>query len=421
MTLEKAVSEYLQYLRPNIDRQRWDEIFRTLHRLTEILGGDRELSALVNVKTMEDGILEIKNQYDLRDTSTYAVVIQIKNFLKFCKENELINKRHDINLITNFRRFREAYYQAFKTDLPESIYPFDEEEMCLYWLKKTTTLNSLRNAVIINLLFETGITLRELVNLKKNSVKGRKVLISGKNKRSAKISALILKLITAYIEERDDFNDYLIINHLPKYFTSSYSLSSRSVEIIVDETAKAIESLIKITPNTIRQSYAAKLFAGGKSRGSVQRKMGYKNYNLPQLNRLSIASNASINTRPEKNVRRYLSDFRKVSELASEHNISQEKVERILKYRRVGRRYVSRSTLLRESDVLTFLNKLKDTYKNLIAVPIRQKEWNLSKDVFKKYRKINPEKFKTIDKILYMEKSITKGNLISTIKINQSF
>ncbi len=244
--------------------------------------------------------------------------------------------------------------------------------------------------------------------INKNTIK-----LYGKTPRILFLSNRSAKLLLGYLSQRKDDCDYIFVNHSNNYIMSK--LSSRSVERILESASMGISSFVKINPNRIRQSFIAKKFAEGLDRSIVKDKLGYKHYSTPQLNKFSLHSRATHN-KPDTNVYRYLEDFKITAKLKMELNLTDAEVQKINRSNFLDERIVTKINLLRESEIIEFVSRVQRKYNGLVLVASRLKEWKLSRDLFAKFRKLHPDKVIIIDKIWYVEETLTNEEMVSNLK-----
>ena len=127
--------------------------------------------------------------------------------------------------------------------------------------------NSLRDKLIIEILYSTGIRVSELVNIKVKDIDfyNNQILILGKgNKERYVIFGNTLKdMLKVYISIKSD-SEYLITNKYNK------KMSTRSIEEIVKKIVKIDGIKNKVTPHTIRHTFATHMLNEGADLRVVQ-------------------------------------------------------------------------------------------------------------------------------------------------------
>lgn len=148
-----------------------------------------------------------------------------------------------------------------------------------------------RNHSIIQLLFSTGLRLSELCSLNRDlDLSKDEFTIRGKGEklRIVFLSEDARMSLKEYLKTRTDMDEALFVQEGPGAVKrlenqESIRLTPRSVERIVKQIA--IESGIskKVTPHTIRHSFATDLLRNGADIRSVQMMLGHSNIATTQI------------------------------------------------------------------------------------------------------------------------------------------
>ncbi|MDO8562055.1 MAG: tyrosine-type recombinase/integrase [bacterium] len=149
------------------------------------------------------------------------------------------------------------------------------------------TLPALRDRAIFELLFSTGLRVSELCNLNQDldlsrdefSVRGK-----GDKVRVVFLSPSAKKAVAEYLKKRGDMSEALFVSYgragkgkdLPR-------LTPRSVERIVKSAAIKAGITRKVSPHTIRHSFATDLLENGADLRSVQALLGHANISTTQV------------------------------------------------------------------------------------------------------------------------------------------
>lgn len=140
--------------------------------------------------------------------------------------------------------------------------------------------NSLRDKLIIEILYSTGIRVSELVNIKLKDIDfyNNQILILGKgNKERYVIFGNTLKdMLKEYISIKSD-SEYLITNKYNK------KMSTRSIEEIVKKIVKIDGIKNKVTPHTIRHTFATHMLNEGADLRVVQELLGHENLKTTEV------------------------------------------------------------------------------------------------------------------------------------------
>ena len=151
----------------------------------------------------------------------------------------------------------------------------------------------LRDRVILEVLFSTGLRVAELTSLNleqfriTENTKDMEVSVIGKGSkvRAIYFSERATKWLRAYINKRSDMDPALFINYKPGIEKTSNPrrLTTKSVEEIVKKYVKISGLPILTTPHTLRHSYATDLLAQGVDLRLVQEFLGHQNIATTQI------------------------------------------------------------------------------------------------------------------------------------------
>lgn len=140
--------------------------------------------------------------------------------------------------------------------------------------------------LIIALLYQTGMRLSELVNLKESHINGYgsnlKILGKGNKERIIPIGPDLLKLIRDYSEEKrktiaSPDRDYLLVTEKGKKLYSKY------VYRIVNEHLREVTTLSKRSPHVLRHSFATHLMNNGADLNAVKELLGHASLAATQV------------------------------------------------------------------------------------------------------------------------------------------
>ncbi len=147
------------------------------------------------------------------------------------------------------------------------------------------TVSGLRDRAILETLYSTGIRVSELVGLDANDVDFisgvAKVLGKGRKERMVPIGETAIAAIRRYLERRQERKvkdaDAVFLNK------SGRRLKDRSVRRIVDKYIHACSIEEKISPHSLRHSFATHLLDRGADLRSVQELLGHMNLSTTQI------------------------------------------------------------------------------------------------------------------------------------------
>ncbi len=153
------------------------------------------------------------------------------------------------------------------------------------------SLTALRDHAIIELLFSSGLRVSELANLNRDHVNTtrREFTVRGKGQkdRAIFISPRAANAIDAYLKQRQDSLPPLFLNHSRNNTTSTTGdfrrLTTRSIQRMISKYARLAGITKKVTPHTMRHSYATDLLMNGADIRSVQVLLGHSDIGTTQV------------------------------------------------------------------------------------------------------------------------------------------
>lgn len=237
-----------------------------------------------NLDWIEKGSIEqyidhMHNQY--KPKSVKRKIASLKAFFHYLEIEDIIN-------INPFHKLQLKYKEPFI--LPKTI-PINNIESIINYAyeqyKKATTAYSkkvaLRNILILELLFGTGMRISELCSLKAErfDLNDYIIKIYGKGSKerliqicNANVRCLIDKyLITIKPEE----NEFFFINRLHN------RLSEQSVRYMIDNYAKNAQISQHITPHMFRHSFATLLLEEDVDIRYIQQMLGHSSITTTQI------------------------------------------------------------------------------------------------------------------------------------------
>ena len=194
-------------------------------------------------------------------------ISSLRSFFKYLKNEEII-KNNPLILIENPKLERK---------LPKYLYYEDIEKI----LNTPDTNNDvgIRDALILELLYVTGIRVSELVNIKLSDIdyKNKKIKITGKGNKQRiviygnKCSDLIDKYLCIRPNFLKNNTDYLILG------VKGNKINDRVIRNIINNLATKAGIKIKISPHTFRHTFATHMLNEGADLRSVQELLGHEN------------------------------------------------------------------------------------------------------------------------------------------------
>jgi site-specific recombinase XerD len=154
---------------------------------------------------------------------------------------------------------------------------------------KNTNIVQTRDKAILEMLFSTGLRVSELANLKRDQInlKRDEFTIRGKG---SKLRVVFLtqdskEWLKKYLDMRKDVSDYLFVrqDRAMKDNEKEGNLSPRSIERLVQKYSAVAGITKKVTPHTLRHSFATDLLRNGADIRSVQAMLGHSSITTTQI------------------------------------------------------------------------------------------------------------------------------------------
>jgi site-specific recombinase XerD len=150
-------------------------------------------------------------------------------------------------------------------------------------------LKSLRDKAILELFFSTGLRVSELCSLSRYLDLSRdEFTVRGKGEkvRLVFLSDRAKEAVRSYLGKRTDLDEALFIQlsrPVPKEKDGDLRLSPRSVERIIKHYAAKAGIAKKVSPHTLRHSFATDLLQNGADLRAVQMLLGHANITTTQI------------------------------------------------------------------------------------------------------------------------------------------
>ncbi|MFC2140223.1 site-specific tyrosine recombinase/integron integrase [Candidatus Auribacterota bacterium] len=205
-------------------------------------------------------------------TTISRKISALRSFFKFLvREGKL--KNNPFSLINISRRTRP---------LPKFLEI--EEVTALVEAPDVSKLSGLRDRAILEILYGSGLRVRELTELNISEIDfiSETLRVKGKGKkiRIAPMGRIAANILRKYVDQSHSMRKERETKPL---FLNKYAkrLSARSVERIVLKYQKTCKQ--KVSPHTLRHSFATHLLNRGADLRSVQELLGHKNLSTTQI------------------------------------------------------------------------------------------------------------------------------------------
>ena len=140
----------------------------------------------------------------------------------------------------------------------------------------TSTLLGLRNRLVMELLYATGVRVSELVNIQTTDIDfgNRSIKVNGKGNKDRIVffNDICLKIMKKYLLESNAIrkSDYLILNNYGR------GITTRSIRLIINKVISDTSIIKHIHPHTLRHTFATHLLNNGCDLLTVQELLGHE-------------------------------------------------------------------------------------------------------------------------------------------------
>ena len=144
--------------------------------------------------------------------------------------------------------------------------------------KLISSAPTLKSKLIISFLYSTGIRVSELVSLERKDIdlSQRRGIVRGKGNKERQIflSEKLCKKLERFLSKNPDYN-FLFSKEAP--------LTTRNIQKIIKKTAKKANIQKKVTPHTLRHSFATHHLEAGTDIRKIQVLLGHSRIDTTQI------------------------------------------------------------------------------------------------------------------------------------------
>lgn len=273
----KELNQYLDYLK----YQKKYSNYTVLNYQNDILEYLTYLSSeAINYKSIEYSDVRFYLMYltdikKVKSTSLSRKISSLRGFYKYLVNQNII-ECNVFSLVTLPKKEKK---------LPRYFQYNELEE--LFSVSDCNTPLGIRNQLLLELLYATGVRVGELINIKISDIqleqKTIKVLGKGNKERLVAFGDYAYDALKKYLKEGRPYllnkeeTPYLFLNHLGK------QLTDRGVRYILNQMIKETSLQKKISPHMIRHSFATHLLNEGCDLFTVQQLLGHASVRATQI------------------------------------------------------------------------------------------------------------------------------------------
>lgn len=271
----KYIDKYLEYLK--VERKYSNKTILSykddLIEYNEFLGNN-----FTNILNVDMNIVNnyMKYLYDRKITksSISRKLSSIRGLYNYLVREDIIKENH-FNKIQNPKR--ELYLPKFLKD---------EELDKIFSVCNSNNPTEERDTLIIELLYATGVRVSELVNIKIKDINREekliKVLGKGNKERMVIYNNHTKKALDTYLKDGYNYfnkksSEYLILNK------NGNKLSERYIREIINKKVSQASLDIKISPHTLRHTFATDILENGADLMTVKELLGHESLNTTSI------------------------------------------------------------------------------------------------------------------------------------------
>ena len=234
-------------------------------------------------KDINDFIKYLSNKDYLKinddDVVYYLEYLYKLEYNKNTISRKLSSLRSFYNYLVNNDVISYNYFNNHKNPKKDKLLPKylrDEDVKIMY-----DKCKNVRDKLILELLFVTGIRVSELVNIKINDINFNnreiKILGKGSKERIVIFSNNCLNNINDYLSSRNKVSNYLIINK------DGNKISTTSIRNILNKIKLISGVRTKITPHMLRHTFATDMLNNGADLVSVKKILGHESLDTTSI------------------------------------------------------------------------------------------------------------------------------------------
>lgn len=282
MNLAQHNQKFLEYseIAQNKSKKTLENYRHYLRRFQNFIGkektpGDITIDKVQEYRLFLNRLTDERNKHLSLKTQNYHI-IALRAFLKYLAKNDIKTLAPEK---IELSKIPKRTVEVISRDELQRIFQAVDHR------KK----NGLRDQAILETLYSTGLRVSELTNLNRDQVdlKRREFMVRGKGEkpRIVFLSNKSVQAIDKYLASRNENFKPLFLNNLKVSILADEKrrLSTVSVESIVRKYALKAGIIKKVTPHTLRHSYATELLMNGADIRSVQEMLGHSSITTTQV------------------------------------------------------------------------------------------------------------------------------------------
>ena len=193
---------------------------------------------------------------------------------------------------------RYAYEEGYIEELPTKrvknvkepkvlIYTFSDDEIVrMIQFYDGQDYLDVRNRLMLMMLFDTGLRISEIVNMKPEQIRQGYFIVYGKGRKERVVpqDAIISKWLMKYNRVRESYFEYSFAENFFFLSKNGRKLTAEAVNKFMKKAGKAVgvSPLVRVSPHTCRHTFAHQELKNGLDLYSLSRLLGHESVSITQ-------------------------------------------------------------------------------------------------------------------------------------------
>lgn len=262
------VSEFLNYIRnKNYSLNTIISYINDLYYFHEFVKMDFDKVKYDDIRDY----LEYLNLKKEKSASVSRKISSLKSFYKFLYKNDYMDKK-DYPLV-------KVTYPKKEKKLPKFLYYNDLLEIIN---ESSKDKDGVRDRLIIEMLYATGVRVSELVNIKLNDIdfNNKRIIVCGKGNKERIVyygdyaEEVLNKYLKTHVRKN---NNYLFLNSKGEQITDG------GIRYVIDNIMKKLSIKTHVTPHVLRHTFATDMLNNGCDIKVVQELLGHSSLKATEI------------------------------------------------------------------------------------------------------------------------------------------